>query len=215
MLAGSRATRTWPRHSCSPRSWSRLKRTSSARRSWDWPASSVSEISDIAWPITTSGAGGLPPGSGAVARKLSCQPIDVSFTHSKHTMATEVGQHTPATATSNGTSRSPPGPAIRDCQYSWAPGRTVSSPFVTPQAFPRSMRSSADLWFSQDGLGPLLGQQAQHHECIRHRHQAQRVGEQRPVRRPQQGLGCQRPQTVVRVHRVIVHRKESMKVSRG
>ncbi len=56
----------------------------------------MSEISDIAWPITTCGAGGLPPGSGAVARKLSCQPFDVSFTHSKHTSATEVGQHTSA-----------------------------------------------------------------------------------------------------------------------
>ena len=76
------------------------------------------EISDIAWPITTCGGGGLPPGSGAVARKLTRNPVAVSFTHSKHTSATEVGQHTPAAATSNGTSRSPPGPAIRDGQYS-------------------------------------------------------------------------------------------------
>ena len=45
-------------------------------------------------------------------------PLKPSFTHSKHTSAMEVGQHTPAAATSNGTSRSPPGPAIRDCQYS-------------------------------------------------------------------------------------------------
>ncbi len=148
LLAGSRAMSAWPCHSCSCRSRLRPQRTFSARRSWDWPASSVSEISDIAWPITTCRSGGLTriSGSGAVARKLSCHPVEVSFTHSKHTSATEVGQHTPATASTHGTSRSPPGPAIRACQYPSAPGRTVSSPFVTPQVSPKPSRSSADLW---------------------------------------------------------------------
>jgi hypothetical protein len=112
-----------------------------------WRIEPPVSVSDIARPITTSGSGKFRSGSGsgAVARKVSRHPVEVSFTHSKHTSATEVGQHIPATATSHGTSRSPPGPAIRACQYPSAPGRTVSSPSVTPQAPPRPRRSSADL----------------------------------------------------------------------
>jgi len=78
------------------------------------------------------GGGGLPPGSGAVAWKLARNPADVSLTHSKHTSATGVGQCTPADATDSGTSRSRAGPAIRDGQYSWAPGRTSTPPWGLP-----------------------------------------------------------------------------------
>ena len=93
--------------------------------------------------IAACRAGGLPPGLGAVAWKLSFNPAEVSFSHSKHTSAAEVGHRTPAAATDNGTSRSPAGPAVRDSQYPWAPGRTVSSPLTTPQTFPKPLRSSA------------------------------------------------------------------------
>ena len=106
--------------------------------------SAVTEISDMARRIATSGGGGFALRSAAVARKLTRKPVEVSFTHSKHTSAIEVGHRTPAAATSTGTSRRPAGPAVRDCQYSWAPGRTVSSPLVTPQLFPKPWRSSAD-----------------------------------------------------------------------
>jgi hypothetical protein len=84
-----------------------------------------------------------------------------------------------------------------------------------PPGVPETHALQSRLVVSQDGLGPRLGQQAQHHECVRHRHQSHRIGEQRPVRRPLQRLGRQRPQPVFRVHRVIEHREESTRVSRG
>ena len=103
----------------------------------------MSEISDIACRIGTSGSGSSPPGSGSAAWKLSCNPFEVSFAHSKHTSATDVGHCTPTAATDNGTSCSPADPPVRDCQNSWAPDCTDSSPFVTPHPFPRPLRSSA------------------------------------------------------------------------
>ena len=106
--------------------------------------SSVTVISDMARRIAASAGGEFPPGSSAVTWKLTRNPVEVSFTHSKHTSAAEVGHRTPAAATSTGTSRRPAGPAVRDCQYPWAPGRTVSSPLVTPQLSPKPWRSSSD-----------------------------------------------------------------------
>jgi hypothetical protein len=98
----------------------------------------------MACRIAASAGGEIPSGLAAVTWKLTRKPVEVSFTHSKHTSAAGFGHRTPAAAASTGTSRRPADPAVRDCQYPWAPGRTVSSPSVTPQLSPKPWRSSSD-----------------------------------------------------------------------